>query len=628
MHFLQRENRRNLEIKFGEICFFILIIFYFSLASVSAIVLNEILPNAATEYQGEWIEIYNNDSENVNLTGWNITDGEATFTFNGTIINASDFLVLAYNKTNFNQTWINVNATIIEYGIVASNLKLANSGDDIEIRNSSGILIDNITWTSDPGENISIGRYPDASEWNEYMKPTPGSPNSLFSTSPNLQLQVYLSEAIKDISYDQLFKIVIQNKANCSQNKDNVSVVYNVTNGTQLFLSNNFTREIGCSGYADTGYWKPNSTGTFTICGTANSTVNETDFSDNTACANITVAENPLTILSLQNSTTFGSVNLALFKFNTTSYNYNKTRFLFYGTNSRVVADSDWNKITSYATCQGNMAVEFNNSANESYFLLIPFFIYPNCDNDYSNGNYFISLRLCRPSGSSWTKWQDYEFNISINGKNSALCPSCQNSGGGGSTCSNENISKSAEIKYSVLEVPSEINKNFSIKVLLTNEKQSQQEFELWSYVYFGNKCYTAGCREGNKQQISLAPQSSAVVELKNEFNLTEIEKKFQKINETENETFKLKIKILKKGLKTPKEFTFDVVLNLPEKITPQKIEKNITIKSVGNETKLKKENGETIYLSKSQKIKENVVYWFGGLIFTFSIYLIFKKDI
>src|SRR3989338_5429849 len=75
-------------------------------AASAAVVINEFMANPAgtgTDPDGEWIELFNNWTSTVDLNGFKISDGEATFTFGtlNTLLFPGMFLVLVNNKTEF-----------------------------------------------------------------------------------------------------------------------------------------------------------------------------------------------------------------------------------------------------------------------------------------------------------------------------------------------------------------------------------------------------------------------------------------------------------------------------------------------------------------------------------------------
>jgi len=82
--------------------------------SADAIVINEIMYDPyGTEKGKEWIELYNNEAETINLTGWTI-DGKA---IPETIIQPSEYLIIANNDTKFKEFYPNVNCDVVKVTI-------------------------------------------------------------------------------------------------------------------------------------------------------------------------------------------------------------------------------------------------------------------------------------------------------------------------------------------------------------------------------------------------------------------------------------------------------------------------------------------------------------------------------
>ena len=134
------------------------------------VLINEFLANGIDDPKTEWIEIYNNASSSVDISNWNISDiasNAKNFTIIDTIIPSKGFVILANNFTVFNSTFPGVNESgikIIEYGPSTSSPSLSNTGDTLFLYNSSGGLVDTITYAqASTQENISVGRIPDGS---------------------------------------------------------------------------------------------------------------------------------------------------------------------------------------------------------------------------------------------------------------------------------------------------------------------------------------------------------------------------------------------------------------------------------------------------------------------------------
>jgi cysteine-rich repeat protein len=106
------------------------------------IIINEILPNPeGSDADGEFIELYNPDSEAVNLIYWQVDDsagGSRPYTFNiDTWLSGNDFLVLERNE---------------------SNLALNNTSETVRLFDPAGILKDEIGYPTAPeGEAYARG---------------------------------------------------------------------------------------------------------------------------------------------------------------------------------------------------------------------------------------------------------------------------------------------------------------------------------------------------------------------------------------------------------------------------------------------------------------------------------------
>ncbi|MBI2542112.1 lamin tail domain-containing protein [Candidatus Woesearchaeota archaeon] len=144
--------------------------------------INEVLANGLDDPKSEWVELFNNGSIDVDLTNWNISEtSSSNFTLSG-VIPPKGYAVLTRNFTVFNSTYPKVNMSgtrIIE--ITISSFNLADTGGEIWLYNSSGMLADNFQYAQASGkafENVSIGRYPDGSSTMANLStPTPGEVN-------------------------------------------------------------------------------------------------------------------------------------------------------------------------------------------------------------------------------------------------------------------------------------------------------------------------------------------------------------------------------------------------------------------------------------------------------------------
>ncbi len=133
----------------------------------SAVLINEVLANGLNDPDSEWIELFNNESFDVDLINWSISEtSSSNFTLNTTIV-ANSFIISARDFSTFNKTYPNVNLNGIKIiNITISNFNLADTSGEVKLYNLSGELVDIISYAQVSGksfENISIGRYPDGS---------------------------------------------------------------------------------------------------------------------------------------------------------------------------------------------------------------------------------------------------------------------------------------------------------------------------------------------------------------------------------------------------------------------------------------------------------------------------------
>ncbi|MBI2647254.1 lamin tail domain-containing protein [Candidatus Woesearchaeota archaeon] len=162
--------------------FFIISILLFSTSAYSAIFINEVLANGITDPESEWVELFNNEVNDINLIDWNISETSSNnFTLNA-LVPAKGFVVLARDIQTFNLTYPNVALNGIQIiNISISNFNLDDTGGEVRLYNISGDLVDLVQYSQASGktfENVSIGRYPDGSSSLFNLSTiTPGSRN-------------------------------------------------------------------------------------------------------------------------------------------------------------------------------------------------------------------------------------------------------------------------------------------------------------------------------------------------------------------------------------------------------------------------------------------------------------------
>ena len=116
---------------------------------VPKIVINEINYNSASSFNtGDWIELYNNDKNPVDLTSWIFKDSKEDHAFifpNGTVLKADRFLVLCSDTSLFKPLFPEVKNFIGNIGF-----GLNGKGELIRLYDNYMTLIDSLTYCDEP----------------------------------------------------------------------------------------------------------------------------------------------------------------------------------------------------------------------------------------------------------------------------------------------------------------------------------------------------------------------------------------------------------------------------------------------------------------------------------------------
>lgn len=162
--------------------------FSYTVMELPPVKINEVMYDLANDgSQGpepfaEWIELYNAGSQDVDLSGWILTDinnpdttYEGRFVLpSGTVIPAGGFVVLTHTADSFLLHFsVPAGVPLISYGVGDGDyLRLSNAGDDVHLFLPDGTEVDAVWYGSggqmgstnaapdvDPGQ--SLARYPD-----------------------------------------------------------------------------------------------------------------------------------------------------------------------------------------------------------------------------------------------------------------------------------------------------------------------------------------------------------------------------------------------------------------------------------------------------------------------------------
>ncbi len=138
----------------------------------------------------EWVELYNNSGEAVDLNGWTIGDGSSNdvITEEELVVEPGEYVVITDAETTALFWDLAEVLTVFSNSSISGGL--ANSGDVVEIMNAASELIDAVSYGTntqafdpaapDVAAGMSVGRVDvtvdtdTAADWEE-QTPTPGS---------------------------------------------------------------------------------------------------------------------------------------------------------------------------------------------------------------------------------------------------------------------------------------------------------------------------------------------------------------------------------------------------------------------------------------------------------------------
>ncbi len=142
-----KDKKKNIVKTVAIVTMAILVLMSMLPAMVSAqsdVKINEIMYNPpGTDADLEWIELYNNDAEAVNISDWTIDNNPIS----DNVMEPGDYVVLARNKTAFDAYYGALSCSVIDVTLGLKN----DPGDTIVLGNSTGAEIDNVTYNASLG---------------------------------------------------------------------------------------------------------------------------------------------------------------------------------------------------------------------------------------------------------------------------------------------------------------------------------------------------------------------------------------------------------------------------------------------------------------------------------------------
>ena len=161
-------------------------------ASSNDIVITEIMqnPNAVSDTNGEWFEVFNNGSQTVNLNGWTIRDADSDshVITADVFIDPGAYVVLGRNSNSGSNGGVTV---AYQY----SGIALANGADEVILEDTSGTIIDQVfydggpAWPDPTGASMELSTVADdnnaGGNWSAATEPMSGGDLGTPGTGPD-----------------------------------------------------------------------------------------------------------------------------------------------------------------------------------------------------------------------------------------------------------------------------------------------------------------------------------------------------------------------------------------------------------------------------------------------------------
>jgi hypothetical protein len=497
-----------------------------------AISINEIMYDVnGTDTGHEWIEIYNNDSEEHNLTGWKFfesgTNHAISLVQGSEILNMSGFAVIADNPSTFLADYPSYNGTLFD-----SCFSLSNTGESLALKNSSLNVVENVSYLSDmggDGNGFSLCRMPDGNESFIECSPTPGASNSLSNntnTTANATAELNCDLSISIEAGDTIFSAdnavefnLTLNDTNCNQTSHPVVVDYFVDDlfGNYVKSLLNTTRTMTCYTTIER-QWTPDSiSGSeayYIKANITNTTCNDTNAVNNYASKMIIVKGNTLSKSSTISITDVDAGSDNEIKYGETA---DIEIQIYRGDTGKYavdvwVYDSDGNKISTTSTIHAK-------SKFTAYKLQIPLQLKPNCDGKFNDGAFTLTAEGLDTSDAR---------SIAVKGVSSSNCKTVTVSSSGGSSYSGGSSTAQPKItSYEITKYSTDVEegKEFTTSIMINNSFTTAKNFTVYSYVFKGNNPVSLGPDSKNSWKATytanavsfiLNPSESRILELKN----------------------------------------------------------------------------------------------------------------
>jgi len=581
------------------------LIFIFLMQVSNAIIINEIMADTITdESLNEWIELYNNESTAVNVSGWIFGDNKDNDTIEGglynkegTIIEAFGFAILTDEATRvYNNFNVSPDAVRLYVDDGAMGNGLINSGETLYLYDNNGNIVDRKTYNKTT-EDLSWA-YSNGSL--HKSNPTPGFNNDgiiIIEQGCDYGVEFILAKTAFENASEFSFQIRASKITGSSTNFTSRAAIKDLNDRLireyKPFTNQSITRHRTSTLYT------PNLEEGRSYIMSANVTVacNDTSLVNNFDTRIITIKGKPL-----QEASSIDIVKV---------YDLGKDKKAKFGQTIRLKLNAykgNTNKNSVAVWIEGNSGKKLSKQSKTNldqkytnYSLTLPVQIKPNCDETFKDGDYTIIARGLDSEDEEEVEIEDLTDSM-CDVKIIEAKPFSSKKFNFDIQDFNENI---------------ETGKKFNTKIMFDNNNDADIPIKVWSYVYRGSKSYS-GDREENKKEFILKGNSLHIVEISNI------------VEEADPGNYKFKVVVNKNNQKTNNEITKDIIINEKsnknEQIQTNLNNKNINAENLITAQNVLMNNYGLVYESTTEKAKNLIPIFLIILSIMINIVLIWKR--
>jgi hypothetical protein len=180
-----------------------------AVSSNASIVINEIMQSNVDclfvehEFPDSWVELYNDGSSTVNISGWRIGDSEdssAAWKLGGYVTIPAKGYILIYCDKNASG--------------LHTDFRLDSGKSSLYLFDNSGNVIDNISYKKQPAPNVAYGPKTDgSSSWAYFITATPGASNqgtTIKDNSTTLPEPIFSREGFVSVQGKDSFTLMVR----------------------------------------------------------------------------------------------------------------------------------------------------------------------------------------------------------------------------------------------------------------------------------------------------------------------------------------------------------------------------------------------------------------------------------